>query len=113
MFTRPPFVISIPQPGERQLTVTTPPLSETMFWNPTKAKVEGVWLVPSIDIAKGDGVPPPAGACIAICPPLSVVVNPVNSTLLGVYDVPSRDTARGCRVQLISFAPLIAIFVPA
>ena len=56
--------------------------------------------------------PPPAGACIAISPPLSVVVNPVNSILLGVYDVPSRDTARGCNVQLISL-PIMEMFWPA
>ena len=57
-------------------------------------------------------VPPPAGACIVSASPLVLVVKPVNSILLGVYDVPSRDTARDCNVQLISL-PIMEMFWPA
>ena len=57
-------------------------------------------------------VPPPAGACIVRALPLVLVVKPVNSRDVGVYDVPSRDTARGCKVQLISL-PIIDMFWPA
>ena len=39
-------------------------------------------------------------------------MKPVNSILLGVYDVPSRDTARGCNVHEISL-PIIEMFCPA
>ena len=39
-------------------------------------------------------------------------MKPVNSILLGVCVVPSRDTARGCKVQLISLAT-IDMLVPA
>ena len=56
--------------------------------------------------------PPPAGACIVSASPLVLVVNPVNSILLGVCDVPSRDTARGCNVHEISL-PIIEMFCPA
>ena len=95
MFTRPPFVISIPQPGDKRLTVTTPPLSETMLSKPSKARVEGVWLTPSIDIAKGE-VWLPVGALTVTTPALSEAVNPTKERVEGAVAVPpSRDTFKG------------------
>ena len=55
---------------------------------------------------------PALGALTVTVPALSVVVNPTNDNVDGVVDVPSRDTFKGARVQLISFVPLIAIFAP-
>ena len=55
--------------------------------------------------------PVPAGACIVSASPLVLVVKPVNSRDVGVYETESRDTARGCKVQLISL-PIIDMFWP-
>ena len=56
--------------------------------------------------------PPPAGACIVRALPLVLVVKPVNSRDVGVYETESNSTASGCKVQLISL-PTIEILVPA
>ena len=113
LFTRPPFVISIPQPGDKRLTVTTPPLSETMFSKPTKDKVVGVELFPSMDTTKGEVWPPPLGALTVTTPAFSEVVNPTKDRVEGVWLVPSRDTFRGERSQLMVFDPSILMLVPA
>ena len=55
---------------------------------------------------------PALGALTVTVPALSVVVNPTNDIVDGVVDVPSRNTSKGARVQLISFVPLMAIFAP-
>ena len=53
------------------------PESETAIPNP------GVIVTPE---------PPPAGACIVRALPLVLVVKPVNSREVGVYETESRDT---------------------
>ena len=108
--TTPPFVMSMPQPAERALTVTTPSLSVTVFCHPTKARLEGAWLVPSMDIAKAWL---PLGALTVTTPALSEALNPTKERVAGVDAVPSRDTLKGERSQLMVFDPSIEMLEPA
>ena len=44
---------------------------------------------------------PPVGACVLRASPLTLVVNPLEARLVGVWEVPSRMTPKGESVQLI------------
>ena len=57
--------------------------------------------------------PPPSCASLVRAFPLADVVNPVRSILLGAWDVPSNETVRDCKLQLISLGPLMFLFWPA
>ena len=80
------------------------------FGKPTKESVEGAWLFPSMDIAK---VWPPLGALTVTTPALSEALNPTKERVAGVEAVPSRDTPKGERSQLMVFDPSILMLVPA